>query len=151
MHFYCLSLSGILRKKSILVLLHIAALIATSDQISSDLIKNTVKRLRPSHEASLQGLIHLSKAGAGGQYGFISSHASNAFALFMFLSLILPRSYRPLKYTLFFWASLVAYSRIYNGVHYPGDVVVAALFGSLLAWLFSSLYLYIQEKRSSKV
>ena len=151
--FYAFLLYIVIRqfkRKSIIVLLHIAALIAASDQLASDLIKNTVKRLRPSHEASLQSLIHLSKAGAGGRYGFISSHASNSFALFAFLSIILPHSYWPLKYVLLFWAALVAYSRIYNGVHYPADVLVAAVLGSLLAWLFSKLYFYIEEKQTIK-
>lgn len=147
--FYAFLLFIVIRqfkKKSILVILHIAALITASDQLASGLIKNTVKRLRPSHEPSLEGLIHLSAAGKGGLYGFISSHASNSFALFMFLSLVLPKAYRPLKWILFFWASLVAYSRVYNGVHYPGDVLVAALLGSLLALLFSRLYFYFEKR-----
>lgn len=147
--FYAILLILIIRhfkKSSIPILLHIAALITLSDQIASNFIKNTVQRLRPSHEASLQGLIHLSKAGAGGQFGFISSHASNSFALFVFLSMILPRSFNPLKYILFFWAVLVSYSRVYNGVHYPGDVIVGALSGSLLGWLIAKLYFYIAPK-----
>ena len=136
------------KKRSILILLHIAALITASDQVSSNLIKNTVKRLRPSHEAAIQDLIHLSKAGAGGTYGFVSSHASNSFALFVFLSFILPASFKPLKYILLFWALLVGYSRIYVGVHYPGDVVFGALLGSILGWLLSRLYFYIAAKVS---
>ena len=105
--FYAVLLLLVVRyfkKKSGVVLLYIAALIAVSDQLASDLIKNTVKRLRPSHEIALQNFIHLSKAGAGGPYGFISSHACNSFALFAFLSLIFPRSFMPLKWVLFFWA-----------------------------------------------
>ncbi len=134
------------RKKSILIFIFIAALITVSDQLASNFLKNTVKRLRPSHEEALQGFIHLSKAGAGGPYGFISSHACNSFALFAFLSFLLPASFRPLKYILFFWASLVSYSRVYNGVHYPGDVIVAAVLGSLLGWLFARIYFYIESK-----
>ncbi len=147
--FYAFLLFIVIRqfkKKSILVILHIAALITASDQIASGLIKNTVKRLRPSREPSLEGLVHLSSAGKGGLYGFISSHASNSFALFVFLSIVLPHNYRPLKWILFFWASLIAYSRVYNGVHYPGDVLVAALLGSLLALVFSRLYFYLKKK-----
>lgn len=136
----------VFKKKSVLISLFIAALITASDQLASNLIKNTVKRFRPSHEAALQGLIHISKAGAGGPYGFISSHASNSFALFVFLSLLLPRSYKWLKYILLFWAILVSYSRIYNGVHYPGDVAAAALSGSLLGWLFAKIYFFVIEK-----
>lgn len=134
------------KKKSILILLHVAALVTASDQIASGLIKNTMKRLRPSHQPSLEGLIHLSAAGKGGLYGFVSSHASNAFALFVFLTILLPRSYRSLKWILFFWAVLIAYSRVYNGVHYPADVLGAALLGSVLAWLFSKLYFYFVKK-----
>lgn len=130
------------KKKSIPILLSITALITLSDQISASLIKDLVKRPRPSHELALQGLVHLSKAGPGGQYGFVSSHASNCFALFCFLSLILPKSFRNLKYILCFWAIIVSYSRIYNGVHYPGDVIGGALLGAFLAWLISLIYFW---------
>src|SRR5919205_1277273 len=61
------------KKKSALILVLIALLITLSDQIASNLLKNTVKRLRPSHEVALQKLVHLSAAGAGGNYGFVSS------------------------------------------------------------------------------
>lgn len=131
------------KKKCIPVLLCVAVLIALSDQISANVIKDLVKRLRPSHEIALQGLVHLSKAGPGGQYGFVSAHASNAFALLCFLSLILPKSFRNLKYILCFWAIIVSYSRIYNGVHYPGDVIAGALLGASLAWLVSRIYFRI--------
>ena len=134
------------KKRSVLVLLCIALLITASDQVASHFIKNAVRRLRPSHEAALQGYIHLSKAGAGGPYGFVSSHAANSFALFVFLAIVLPAAYRPLKYVLFFWAALVCYSRIYNGVHYPGDVIGGALCGAILGWLFSQLYFYCNGK-----
>lgn len=134
------------KKRSVLVLLCIALLITASDQVASHFLKNTVRRLRPSHEAALQGYIHLSKAGAGGLYGFVSSHASNSFALFVFLAIVFPASYRTLKFVLFFWALLVGYSRIYNGVHYPGDVIGGAVCGAILAWLFSQLYFYANRK-----
>ena len=147
--FYLVLLILIIRhfkKKSVLVMMNIAVLITVSDQIASDLIKNTVKRLRPSHEVAIQNLIHLSKAGAGGPYGFVSSHASNSFALCTFLCLVLPQSFRPLQFILLFWASLVSYSRIYNGVHYPTDVCVGALLGIVLGLLFSKIYFYTEMK-----
>ncbi len=127
------------KKKSIYVLLAIGFLITICDQTASHLIKNMVKRLRPSHEPSLQNIIHLSEAGPGGQYGFISSHSANAFGLAIFLILMLPKKYNWLKTTLFFWAVLVAYSRIYNGVHYPSDVIVAMLLGILYGYLVAFL------------
>ncbi|TDD99565.1 phosphatase PAP2 family protein [Flavobacterium cellulosilyticum] len=130
------------KKQSVYVLISIGILITLCDQIASHLIKNAVKRLRPSHEPFLEDLIHLSKAGSGGQYGFVSSHSANAFGLATFLILLLPKSYNPLKWVLGFWAFLVAYSRIYNGVHYPCDVIVAALIGILLAIMILKILKY---------
>lgn len=129
------------KEKSVYVLLAIGFLITICDQTASHLIKNTVKRLRPSHEPALQNLIHLSKAGKGGEYGFISSHAANAFGLATFLILLLPKKYNWLKITLLFWAILVAYSRIYNGVHYPSDVIVAMLLGITYGFLVKYILL----------
>jgi undecaprenyl-diphosphatase len=117
----------------------IAAMIVVSDQLSSHLIKNWILRPRPSHVARLATRIHLSRAGPGGEYGFVSGHAANSFALAVFLVLSLPKGCRPLKILLLAWASLVSYSRIYNGVHYPGDVIGGALVGTLLAILFAYL------------
>ena len=130
------------KKQSLLIFISIAVLITLSDQTASHLIKNSVQRLRPSHQPALQNQIHLSKAGAGGKYGFVSSHAANAFALAMFLFLMLPKKFNWLKGVLFAWAILVSYSRIYNGVHYPSDVLVAALLGIILAWFISKICMY---------
>lgn len=137
-------------KKCWQVLISIALLIAASDQITSGLIKNTVKRLRPSHELDLIPLIHFSKAGPGGMYGFVSSHTANAFALMVFLVLLMDKSFRPFKLILVAWAVLVSYSRIYNGVHYPMDVGVAAWIGLLLGFIFYRLYLLSFQKLNPK-
>lgn len=132
------------KKKSVYVFTAIALLITICDQTASHLIKNLVKRLRPSHEPSLQNLIYLSEAGKGGQYGFISSHSANAFGLATFLILLLPSKYNWLKLVLIFWAFLVAYSRIYNGVHYPSDVIVAMFLGIAYGLLMRFVLLKIK-------
>ena len=117
------------------MLIFIGVLITLCDQTASHLIKSAVLRLRPSHEPDLVSLVHLSKVGSGGLYGFASSHAANAFGLAMFLYLALDANFKILKYWLFVWAVLVSYSRIYNGVHYPGDVLTGALIGISFACL----------------
>jgi len=139
--FYAVLLFFLVRmykKFSIYVLLAIAVTITLCDQTASGLLKNLVKRFRPSHEPTLVHLVHLSKAGPGGNYGFVSSHSANAFGLVTFLFFLLPAKYNWLKIILLFWALLVSYSRIYNGVHYPFDILGGALVGILsgsLIWI----------------
>ncbi|MBS1570006.1 MAG: phosphatase PAP2 family protein [Bacteroidetes bacterium] len=135
------------KMKGVVMLLFVGVIIALCDQTASHFIKNAVQRLRPSHEPTLKGLVHVSKAGAGGMYGFVSSHAANAFGLATFLYFALDNRFKLLKYWLFIWAVLVSYSRIYNGVHYTGDVIVAACIGTLIGWAMSKLFLYIESKR----
>lgn len=134
-------------KLLILLLLSIALTIAFADQIASGILKPTVARLRPTHNEALQPWIHL-LTGAdgelyrGGMYGFVSSHAANSFALVGFLSPLLASS--GWSAGLILWASLIAYSRIYLGVHYPGDVLVGALIGYSIGALMSRLYLRLE-------
>lgn len=127
--------------QGVLMLLFIAATIALCDQTASGLLKNTVQRLRPSHDPTIMNLVHLSKAGAGGLYGFASSHAANVFGLATFLWLVFDDKFKMLKYWMFIWAAMVAYSRIYNGVHYPGDVIAGIVIGMIWGYLLSKAYL----------
>ena len=127
------------RMKSISIFIAMALCIAFSDQAASHLIKPLVHRLRPCHNPALINMIHL-VSGCGGKYGFVSSHAANAFAIATFLSVVLESSCKWLKYILFIVAVTVSYSRIYLGVHYPADVVVAALLGGLIGYVLGKLY-----------
>jgi len=145
--FYAILLIFLIRlykKFTIYILLAIAATITLCDQTASGLLKNLIKRLRPSHEPALVPFIHLSDAGPGGNYGFVSSHSANAFGLVTFLFFLLPARYNWLKIILLFWALLVSYSRIYNGVHYPFDILGGAFVGMLagcLIWIiFKSIF-----------
>ena len=138
------------KMQGVLMLVFVALTIALCDQTASGLLKNTVQRLRPSHEPSLSGLIYLSKAGPGGLYGFASSHAANVFGLATFLCFVLDSKFRYLKYGLFLWAFLVAYSRIYNGVHYPGDVLAGSLIGITFGYLMAKVYFSTNEYLKKK-
>ena len=130
------------RMRGVLMLAFVALVITLCDQTASGLLKDLVQRLRPSRDPAFDGLIHLSKAGPGGKYGFVSSHAANVFGLATFLYFVLDPKFRLLKIWLFIWAVLVSYSRIYNGVHYPGDVIVASVIGAAYGWLLAKAYFW---------
>lgn len=120
--------------------LSIALMILVADSGSVVLFKNTVQRLRPCHAADLSGLIHMGGTECGGRFGFVSSHATNHFAIAVFMIGVLQRVPRWSGVVLIGWAAFVSYSRIYLGAHYPGDVLVGALYGSLVGFIFFRIF-----------
>lgn len=117
-----------------LVVIFAALLVFLSDQISVHLFKNVFERLRPSHEPGLQDVIHLVNDKHGGQFGFYSSHASNVFAVAVFIIFLLDKC-PGRAFLILVWAGLIGYSRIYLGLHYPGDVIAGAIMGAFLGWV----------------
>ena len=130
------------RKFYIIVLFIILAAIL-ADQ-SSVFIKNLVQRSRPCHEPVLEGLVHMFNKQCGGLYGFVSSHASNSFDVAVISLLFIGKRW----YTVFIilWALIVSYTRIYLGVHYPGDVLCGSLLGIIIGWSVYRLYVLTDQK-----
>ena len=117
------------------VLLAVALVILCSDQLSAHVCKPLFHRLRPCFNPELEGLVHLPNGLPGGKYGFVSSHAANTFAVATFLTATLRKSRRWIGWVLFSWAFISSYSRIYVGVHYPGDILAGAVLGVLIGLL----------------
>ena len=129
-------------RRSVWVFLAVAVVVLCSDQLSAHVCKPLFQRLRPCYNPELEGLVHLPRGLAGGRYGFVSSHAANTFAIAAFLTAVLRRSYRWVGWTLYGWALISSYTRIYIGVHYPGDIVCGAVLGiliGLILWKFLAL------------
>ncbi|WP_312089271.1 phosphatase PAP2 family protein [Chryseobacterium sp.] len=132
-------------KSLLYILLFTAIGITVSDQVSG-IFKYGVARLRPCNDPSLQNLMRIVKC--GGPYGFYSAHASNTFFLATYLSLLLKNHLKWFPYFLFVWASVVAYSRIYLGVHFPMDVLVGAFAGVIFGIFFSLLAKKVMRKQT---
>ncbi len=132
-------------KRIWLVILAAFLLILLSDQISNHVFKIGFLRYRPCHNLVLVDKIHLN-GDCGGTYGFVSSHAANTFALAMFLSLLFYKKIKHFGVYIFIWATLVSYSRIYNGVHYPADVAVGGLVGMCIGIVVYKWYQNIEAK-----
>ena len=124
-------------KKSLFyILLFVALGITASDQIAN-IFKFGFERLRPCHDPSLEGLLREVKC--GGKFGVYSAHSSNSFFVATYLTILLGKKIKQLPYFLFVWAAIVAYSRVYLGMHFPGDIIVGAIMGILLALFFGTL------------
>lgn len=133
-----------------IVLTGVAVCFLLADQGSVHLFKDTVCRLRPCHALEEVRMFHTN---CGGQYGFISSHAANAFAIAMFLWLRYQHweghsNWRALigPICLVLWAFATSYSRAYLGKHYPGDLICGALFGIVIGALVWLIVRMIEKK-----
>jgi undecaprenyl-diphosphatase len=128
-----------------LILVCVAVAIAVSDQLSSSIIKKAAMRLRPCHDPSISSDVHLVYGYCGGMYGFISSHASNAFTLFSFMFFLFRQEKSKMISVVLVWAIIVSYSRIYLGAHFPGDVLAGALLGFILGYLSYRLFQKLEQ------
>ncbi|XLS28152.1 phosphatase PAP2 family protein [Flavobacteriaceae bacterium M23B6Z8] len=126
-------------KRTGLVLVSVALMITATDQLAN-FFKYGVGRFRPCHDTTLIDQMRLVKSYCGGKYGYFSAHAANSFAVATFFVLLFKKQLSWITPLLLVWALLVAYSRIYIGVHFPLDVITGMSIGMLSGWLFQSLW-----------
>lgn len=121
-------------QRALIAMLMVGAAAAFSDFVCASCIRPVVERMRPSNpDNDISALVHIVNDYRSGKYGFPSCHAANTMALAIVSSLIL----RIRIYTIFIfvWALLQCYSRIYLGVHYPGDLIVGSAVGLVFGGL----------------
>lgn len=131
-------------KSVLLLVLVIAAMVTFTDQVTN-LFKNGFERLRPCREDGVKEFMRLIALHCG-KYGFFSGHSSNTMAVAVFAGLLLKQFYKNLIFYLLFWSALVAYSRIYVGVHYPLDIIFGMSFGALSGFIFYKVQLYLRQR-----
>ena len=120
--------------RGLMTVIVIGLLVLLADQLTSGLMKPLFERLRPTHDGVMQYLVHTVNGYRGGLYGFPSCHAANSVALTVWFFLLCGARSR-LSMMLLVWCLLTCYTRMYLGVHYPGDLLFGSVVGSLCALL----------------
>lgn len=119
-------------------------LVLVSDQLSANLIKNLVQRLRPCNTPALKGMVNtLVGCSAPDNYSFVSAHATNHFAIGIFFGQLFKSKFKWAIWVASVWAGSIAFSQVYVGLHFPLDVLCGGLLGGLLGWLAAK---WIQTK-----
>lgn len=133
--FYIILLAFIIRKyrwKSIWIVIGAILLITLADQVSN-VLKENVKRFRPCKDPEINHLVHIVNNYCRSSYGFVSGHAANSMALAGIISLMFSNKW--IISGMVLWSAIVSYSRIYLGVHFPGDVMGGWVVGLFFAFL----------------
>jgi undecaprenyl-diphosphatase len=132
-------------RKAILFTLFGFAAVGLADFLATFVFKEMIARYRPSHNQNFGHLLNFYefKPGElykGGQYGFVSGHATNSFVIAMMFIQRLRSSFKWVAPVLLTWAVIVCYSRMYLGVHYLSDIIGGAMLGTFIALIFYRLY-----------
>jgi len=127
-------------KAVVILVLTIAGMILFTDQITN-LFKFTFERLRPCAQ---EGVLEFIRQGECWGYGFFSGHSSNSMATAIFTGLMLRPIYKNVIYYMIVWSVVVAYSRIYLGLHYPLDILCGLTFGAFAGYLFYRIFNRLQ-------
>ena len=112
-----------------LILLAAGLCVLLAGTVDDEIVKPLVARWRPTHDPQIGSLVDVVNGYRGGNYGFFSAHAANTFSLAVFFSLLMRQ--RLLTIFLVGWSLINCYTRLYLGVHYPGDITVGLLWGAL--------------------
>lgn len=133
------------KKEGWLILAGVVITILIADVVTYRFMKPFFHRLRPSQEPALEGIIHLVNGYRGGLYGFASGHAANTTGVAFFVFLLFRKTYSWI-WLIFIWAFVMTYTRIYLGVHYPGDILVGALVGLLGGYAGYRFYRWLRVR-----
>jgi undecaprenyl-diphosphatase len=127
--------------QGLFIILTTLAVVVLCDRFSAGFAKSFFERLRPCHEPTLSAHMR-NLIDCGGQYGFISSHATNHFGLAVIFTWFFKKisSLTCVNWLFYAWATLISFAQIYVGKHYFGDVLVGALVGILIGKVILTIF-----------
>ncbi|WP_207423620.1 phosphatase PAP2 family protein [Desertivirga brevis] len=134
------------KKNGAICILFLLLTFALADFISASIIKPSFQRLRPCNEVGFKEEI-TSRVACGAGFSFPSSHASNHFAIAMFLSMVFAKRWRWIWLLTFLWAFSICFAQVYVGVHFPIDVIAGALLGCIIGYLTGTGFLTLLSEK----
>jgi undecaprenyl-diphosphatase len=129
-------------KGTLIILVLVALMITATDQLANLFKYVLIERPRPCRVEALKDQMRMVADGCG-RFGYFSAHAASSMAVAVFVGLLLRKAFKYLPFLLLFWAVIIAYSRIYVGVHYPLDIITGMFFGGVMGWIFYKLWKYL--------
>ncbi len=138
------------KKQGLIIIVLLALTAGLADFGSATIIKSTFKRVRPCNDPAMAATI-VSRVPCGTGFSFPSSHASDHFAIAMFLGMVFLRRYRWVLPVGLVWAASISFAQVYVGVHYPVDVITGAIFGVLVGilfyWIFRKIMTFLSNEK----
>ncbi len=133
------------RKAGIVIIVLMALTAGFADFTSAHIAKTLVKRARPCND-QVFSKTDIVRVDCGTGYSFPSTHATDHFAMAIFIILVCYKKWRWIWFWGILWAGLISFAQVYVGVHYPIDVLCGALYGVLVGWLFAKLFWWINAR-----
>lgn len=145
--FYVVLRNNESMRQIILILCCAALCVILAGTIDDSIVKPYVARPRPTHDVQIGMLVDIVDGYRGGAYGFFSAHAANTFSIAVFFSLLIRNS--ALSVMLVLWSLINCWTRMYLGVHYPGDILCGLLWGGLVGSFVYYLYCVVNRRFST--
>lgn len=129
------------KSKGVVLIFTLIVCVGFADYSSASLIKKAVKRPRPCNESSFKAQVNM-LVSCGTGYSLPSTHATDHFAIAVFLIILFQKKIKYISVIFLSWAFLISFAQVYVGVHFPLDVISGALYGTLIGWCFASFFNY---------
>ena len=138
------------RKRGFILVLFFLMTFGLGDFFSASVIKPGVMRVRPCNDMPFKEQVKV-RVRCGSGYSMPSSHATNHFAMGVFLLMVFRRKWKPIVWLAIVWAASIRFAQIDVGVHYPGDILVGSILGVLIGLFTSSLFLFFQPDKPKEM